>query len=139
VGRWHRTCSSSAASQEWKQSREACPGAVSSSFARGPLDLPDVLARAIRRLVHRLAVLEVQLEAGEESAWTAYLATLETLVQVIAQTAPGGHGALLTTAEMAARLGLSAKTLLKHRKNGAITPALQRGKLVRWRGTETVR
>jgi hypothetical protein len=83
--------------------------------------------------------LEGRLDAGDETVWPAYLTVVNTLLQVTAQTAPGGQGELLTTAAMAARLGISPKTLLKHRKTGAITPALQRGKLVRWRGTEGLR
>jgi predicted site-specific integrase-resolvase len=39
---------------------------------------------------------------------------------------------------MAKRLGLSTKTLLKHKKAGAIRPTLQRGKLIRWRGDEAL-
>jgi hypothetical protein len=112
---------------------------ASPSRPRGPLEVPALLTRASGRLVARLAELEGQLDTGDASAWPGYLATLDVLLRMTAQTAPGRQGQLLTTREMAARLGLSAKTLLKHKQRGAITPALTKGKLVRWRGTETVR
>jgi len=34
------------------------------------------------------------------------------------------------------RLGISSKTLLRQKSAGGIRPALQRGKLIRWRGDE---
>jgi hypothetical protein len=40
---------------------------------------------------------------------------------------------------MAKRLGIAAKTLLRHKANGAVRPAQQCGKLIRWRGDELVR
>lgn len=52
---------------------------------------------------------------------------------------PGGRGELLTTAQMAERLGIAPKTLLKHKAAGAVKPALQRGKLIRWKGDEAAR
>jgi predicted site-specific integrase-resolvase len=52
---------------------------------------------------------------------------------------PGAGGELLTTAQMAERLGIKPKTLLRHKSNGAVRPALQRGKLIRWKGDEVVR
>jgi hypothetical protein len=42
----------------------------------------------------------------------------------------------LTTAEMARRMGIAPKTLLKHKALGKVRPAIQRGKLIRWRGDE---
>jgi hypothetical protein len=60
-------------------------------------------------------------------------------VDVLPQLAPGQHGELLTTAQMASRLGIAPKTLLKHKAAGSIRPALEKGKLVRWRGSEAIR
>src|SRR5262245_32800062 len=52
---------------------------------------------------------------------------------------PGVRGELLTTGQMAERLGIAPKTLLKHKAAGVVRPALQRGKLIRWRGDEATR
>jgi hypothetical protein len=40
---------------------------------------------------------------------------------------------------MADRLSVSPKTLLKHKARGDLKPAVQRGKLIRWRGDERPR
>ena len=52
---------------------------------------------------------------------------------------PGSHGELITTAELAQRLSVSPKTVLRRRKTGTLTPALAAGKLIRWKGTEVAR
>jgi len=56
---------------------------------------------------------------------------------------PEAGGTLLTTKDMASRLGVSAKTLLRHKSKGRIQPALEQGhhngkggKLIRWSGQE---
>ena len=61
---------------------------------------------------------------------------VKALILVVSNLAPERRGAYLTTAEMAQRLNLSPKTLLKHKANGKIRPAVQQGKLIRWKGTE---
>jgi hypothetical protein len=64
----------------------------------------------------------------------------ETIVDrcaaVFTHITPGSRGALLTTAEMAERLGISPKSLLRQKSRGQIKPAHQRGKFVRWSGAE---
>lgn len=95
-----------------------------------------LLRRSVHRLVAHAQQLEGRLEAGDASAWPEYRETLQTLALVAVQGQPERDGALLTTAEMAARLQISPKTLLKHKRRGAVRPALVRGKLIRWRGTE---
>jgi hypothetical protein len=66
-----------------------------------------------------------------------YAAVAASLATVLAQASLGaGRGELLTTVEMAGRLGIAPKTLLKHKAAGVVKPALQRGKLIRWRGDE---
>jgi hypothetical protein len=87
----------------------------------------------------RLVALEAQIRAGDETAWESYLATVHALAVVGLQAAPGARGELLTTAQMAARLGVKPKTLLKHKAAGAVKPAQQRGKLIRWKGDEAIR
>jgi hypothetical protein len=101
------------------------------------------LHRAARRLTDRLLALEARLDA-EPGAWSEYCATSSALAAISPQLAPGRAGEMLTTAEMAAKLGVSSKTLLKRRRAGTIRAALDFGKrdgkpgraLIRWRGDE---
>lgn len=95
-----------------------------------------VIARSARQLAARLEELERRIVGGDETAWAEFRDTAVALAQVSAQTAPGQAGELLTTAQMAARLNLAPKTLLKRARRGELKPALQRGKLIRWRGDE---
>jgi hypothetical protein len=101
--------------------------------------LPAVLQRSAGVLAARLATLEGELGNGDESRWADYIATVHALAAIVPNLAPERGGALLTTGEMAARLGISAKTLLRQKSAGGIRPALQRGKLIRWRGDEITR
>ena len=104
-----------------------------------PRDLRPMLERAVARLQARAAVLEQRIETGDESAWSAYVEAVGALAVVFPRLDPGADGALLTTAEMAHRLGVAPKTLLRHVARGSVTPALRRGKLIRWKGTEVPR
>ncbi len=97
------------------------------------------LDRAVRRLADRLDQLDRRLEAGDELAWAEYRETARALAEILAQLAPERRGALLTTAEMAERYGISPKTLLRRKARGEVQPAVQRGKLIRWRGDEVAR
>jgi excisionase family DNA binding protein len=101
--------------------------------------LGSYLGQAQRRLMGRLAEIESRLDSGERGAWETYLATLTAFLGVLDHSAPGRHGELLTTAEMAARLNVSPKTVLKWKAQGRIRPARQQGKLIRWKGDEGVR
>jgi hypothetical protein len=96
------------------------------------------LSRAAERLADRLDQLDERLQAADETAWTPYLETVTALTALLPQLTPERRGALLTTAEMAARLQVTPKTLLKRKANREIRPALQRGKLIRWRGDEVL-
>ena len=98
-----------------------------------------VLERSVGLLADRLRSLEARLESGDELAWPEYCETVRTLAAVLPNLTPERRGALLTTAEMAARLNVAPKTLLKHKAQGRVRPALQRGKLIRWQGNETLR
>ncbi len=93
---------------------------------------PSPLERAARRLADRLALLEERVDAGEEAAWPAYLELLRTLATLLPALSPAQHR-LLTTAELAARLGVSPKTLRKRRAMGLARPAFEHGRLLRWR------
>lgn len=101
--------------------------------------IPSPLAKLVPHFEARLAQLEVRLREGDAAAWPDVLATASTLCAVLGQLMPGARGELLTTKEMAMRLGISEKTLLKHKSKGAVRPALQRGKLIRWKGNEAMR
>jgi hypothetical protein len=101
--------------------------------------LAPLLDRSVRRVAARLSELEARVATGEESAWPAFLEAAKALALLLPAQAPERHGSLLTTAEMAARLGITPKTLLRHKTKGTLRPALQRGKLIRWRGDEAPR
>lgn len=77
------------------------------------LSLAGTLSRVADRIAGRLDGLEERLQAADETAWTPYLETVTALVTLLPQLAPERRGALLTTAEMAARLQVQPKTLLK--------------------------
>ena len=96
------------------------------------------LVRASRLVEARLASLEDRLAAGDETAWPDYLVTIEAAAKLDAQLVPGSHGELVSTREMAARIGIAPKTLLRRKAKGHVTPAMQAGRLIRWR-TEAVR
>ena len=95
------------------------------------------LDRAARWLGQRLDALEKRITEGEEAAWEPYQEALRTLVALLPHLGPE-RGAMLTTAEMAARLGIAPKTLLKHKARGKIQPAVAHGKLLRWSGKEAL-
>lgn len=104
---------------------------------------PAILPRAARLLEGRLGILADRVGSGDESSWGDLLATLTTYTQVLAQLAPGAHGGLLSTKEMAERLNIAPKTLLRRKAKGQVRPALQLGKrgraAIRWRGNELAR
>jgi len=99
--------------------------------------IPLALDRAARLLVERLDQLETRVREGDGAAWSDYLAIVEALAAVSpVLLIPERRGAFLTTAEMADRVGITSKTLLKHKAKGRVRPAIQHGKLIRWRGDE---
>ena len=99
---------------------------------------PSALDHVAGRLVARLAVLEAQLDAGDEGVWPDYLKAARTLATIWPLLEPGQHR-LLTTAELAAQLGISPKTLRRRKALGLLQPALEHGRLVRWRADQGVR
>jgi hypothetical protein len=102
--------------------------------------IATALRRVALRLEDRLATLEGGLDRGDP-VWPEYLATVGTYTAVIAQLTPGAYGPFLDTKQMAEKLNVSPRTLLK--RKGAVTPAVQLGKrgraAIRWKGTEAVR
>ncbi len=97
------------------------------------------LERAAILLAQRAGRLEERVCQGDESVWAEYRETLNVLAKVLDHVAPGRRGEYLTTADMAKRLNISPKTLLKRKAKGEIKPIIQRGKLIRWRGDELAR
>jgi Helix-turn-helix domain len=116
------------------------PPSFALSSLLGPRGMMTALSRARELLEARLAALEARIRDGDEGAWPDYLTTAAVLASVSAQAVPGSHGELLSTKEMAQRLGISPKTLLKRRNRGGVRPALTLGKrgraAIRWRGDE---
>ncbi len=94
------------------------------------------LQRAGQYLTERLEQLEARLNGNDAAIWREYRETAAALAAVLALAAPGRSGELLTTAQMAERLNVSPKTVLKWKAQGQISPARQQGKLIRWRGDE---
>jgi hypothetical protein len=85
-----------------------------------------------RRLVEsRLVDLEERIATGDENAWPSYLDTLRAAAELDERFRT--RGTLLTTAEMAETLAIKPKSLLRRKSRGQATPALQNGKLIRWR------
>ena len=96
------------------------------------------LQRAEKLLVSRLEALHARLESGDQTAAADYCEAARTLAALLPLIAPEASRRLLTTAELAEKIGVSPKTLLRHKATGKITPAVARGKLIRWRGTESL-
>ena len=100
-----------------------------------------VLKDACELLASRLQHLEERIRSADETAWPLFLDTAKVLAALLANVAPGSQGELLTTAQMAERLGISSKTLLKRKARGEIRPALTLGArgraAIRWKGDET--
>jgi hypothetical protein len=101
-----------------------------------------VLDRAARTLERRLAQLEERLTRGDDTAWPEYATAAASLATVSAQLSPEATGRLLTTGELATRIGVSPKTILRRKARGQLKPALVLGKrgrgAIRWRGDEAV-
>jgi hypothetical protein len=108
-----------------------------------PWTLAAVLERAARRLAERLAQLEEQLQQGDAAAWPAFCEASQALAAVLPVIAPGARGELLTTQQMAERLGIAPKTLLRRRARGQVKAPVQLGErgraALRWRGDEVSR
>jgi hypothetical protein len=101
--------------------------------------LPALLDRTARVIAARLDALVTRLAAGETAAWPELAETVKVLALLLPALTPERRGSLLTTGEMAARLGIAPKSLLRYKSKGTLRPALQVGKLIRWRGDEAPR
>jgi hypothetical protein len=84
------------------------------------------LIRAVNRVVEKIDKLEPHLDDPE--SWGEYLNLVTILATIASQIRPEVTGELLTTSQMAARMNISAKTLLKRRAKGQAQPAVVMGK-----------
>lgn len=85
-------------------------------------------------LQQRLRQLEQKIREGDDTMWPEYAQIAQALATV--ETKTQQQPEYLSTREMAARLGVSTKTLLRRKQRGQLAPALQVGKLIRWRAAE---
>jgi excisionase family DNA binding protein len=111
----------------------------SSPSPPGPALLALRLEHGARLCAARLADLEDRIAQGDVSAWPDLLATIQALATVLPTLTPGARGELMTTAQMAARLNVSSKTLLRRAKDKGLKPVRlgERGRAaIRWRGDE---
>jgi hypothetical protein len=98
----------------------------------------SALKKACGLAVERLETLSQRVETGDVDLWPDLLATATAVAALLPVLAPGSQGEFITTEQMAQRLGISPKTLLK--KKDKIRPALRLGArgrgAIRWRGDE---
>jgi len=98
------------------------------------------LQRAQIHLLQRLQDLEPLLARNQVDVWGEYREVALAVATLAAHLAPGAHGELLTTQQMAARLGIAPKTLLRRRARGQVKAPVQLGRrgraALRWRGDE---
>jgi excisionase family DNA binding protein len=84
------------------------------------------LSRARRRLEGRLLTIERKMQDDFDNAdlWRDYIVTVDLLLLVMDRTG----GALLTTKEIAARLGVHPDTVRTKVKEGVLQPAAKLGR-----------
>ena len=110
------------------------------------LEISVALRHATTVVLDRLEALQKRVLSGDEDAWSPFLDAARTLATLADVTTPGRHGELLTTKQMAEKLGITTSTLLKRMKrkdDRKVTPALRLGTrgraAIRWRGDEVVK
>src|SRR4030095_3086391 len=84
------------------------------------------LEHAAAKLCARLGALEDRLDA-EPEIWPEYAQLAAAIAAILPALRPEARG-LMTTSQLAERLGVSPKTVLRRRKAGALTPAVELGK-----------
>jgi hypothetical protein len=99
---------------------------------------PAILERTARVLLTRCEQLNPQAEAGDPGALAELLTIVGPLAALLPQIEPESRGALLTTRELALRLGVQPKTVLRRRARGELRPALSSGRLIRWRASDAL-
>jgi hypothetical protein len=93
------------------------------------ISVDGLLGRARDRLAARLMALEAQLDADDDgTTWREYRETAAALAAILPATVPGADGKVLTSRELADRLGISPRTLRRKAKAGAPLA----GRSLRW-------
>jgi excisionase family DNA binding protein len=87
-------------------------------------------------LARRLEQLTCAVEQGDASAWPLVERTIMALESLGRLALPEQRGELLTVHELAARLGVTAKSALRMVAEGRLTPAVRSGRFLRFRGDE---
>jgi hypothetical protein len=102
-----------------------------------------LLDAAAAKIEARLLALDRLVAPGEGPAWSEYVALAHALAALVSVTRPEAGGRLLTTQEMAQKLGIAPKTLLRRRKRGQVQAPVMLGErgraALRWRGNEAGR
>jgi len=91
-----------------------------------------LLDRAYGRIAKRVEMLEVGLDAGR-STCPAYIDAVNALTALIPCVNATAASELLTTKQLAERLGCDERTVRRHKKAGRLKPAVTAGRVVRWR------
>jgi hypothetical protein len=89
------------------------------------------LQRAQRKLLEQLERLESQVDAADAETRREFREVAVALARLA--EAAEQRGDLMTSAELAQRLGVSTRTVRRRKQKGELTPALQSGRIVRWR------
>ena len=87
------------------------------------------LDRARSRALDRLLALEPRLD--DDTTWQAYLDAARTLA--VLATDHAADALLLTTRQLAERIGCDERTVRRHKRAGLLRPAVEAGRVVRWR------
>jgi hypothetical protein len=91
------------------------------------MELRLVLEHAQHRLAARLAQVEARIAAGDEGAWPEYRELAVAIATVATQVVPGVRGELLTTKQLAERLQVAPKTILRRAKRGELAGVVRFG------------
>jgi excisionase family DNA binding protein len=100
------------------------------------MTLTTLAARLEPLLLHRIEKLALAVEQGDEEAWPQLCASLTALEALGRVGLPERNGQMLTVAQIAERLHVTAKTARKMVSQGRLTPAIRDGRFVRFKGDE---
>ena len=105
------------------------------------------IERAERRVLARVQALEAQLDATDgDGLWTAYIEAVQALVVLVRDRQKQEPVRLLTTKELAQRMGVNERTIRRQRQAGILSPTFigdrrsTRGRcLIRWNADAVLR
>jgi len=97
----------------------------------------DTLSRRLEPLLRaRVESLVLAVERRDESAWRLLCESLVALDALARVASPERRGAMLTVAEMSARLGILPKSTRRMIAEGRLRPAVREGRFIRFKGDE---